>query len=212
VTARLLAVTAVTRPAPDAALSRRSPLMLTSASVVLGVAAHVLGGGGAAVDCVPLLVAAALGVLTTFAAQRVAGITYRGAPIAVAMLGVGQLGIHLTLSASLNSHFEAVPEHASLELLSVLGLRCGLLAAHAAATAVLVVLLFGAHRSAESAHHLFSHARRCTHLRIVLAPPRSDGRITAVVAAPDRVPAFAAQQWQPGQATSRRGPPLAFAP
>jgi hypothetical protein len=210
VTTTLLGVTAVTRPAPDAALSRRSPLVLTSASVVLGVAAHVLGGGGAAVDCVPLLVAAALGVLTTFAAQRVAGFTYRGAPIAVAMLGVGQLGIHLALSASLNSHFEAVPEHASLELLSVLGLRCGLLAAHAAATAVLVVLLFGAHRSAESALHLFSHARRCA-LRIVLAPPRSDGRITAVVAAPDRVPAFVAQQWRPGEATSRRGPPPAFA-
>jgi len=76
--------------------------MLPSASVVLGVAAHVLGGGGA-VDCVPLLVAAALGVLTTFAAQRVAGTTYRGAPLAVAMLGVGQLGIHPALSASLNS-------------------------------------------------------------------------------------------------------------
>jgi hypothetical protein len=187
-------------------------LVLTSASVVLGVAAHVLGGGGAAVDCVPLLVAAALGVLTTFAAQRVAGITYRGAPIAVAMLGVGQLAIHLTLSASLSSHFEAVPEHASLGLLSVLGLRCGLLAAHAAATAVLVVLLFGAHRSAESALHLFSHARRCTRMRIVLAPPRADGRITTVVTAPDRVLAFAAQQWRPGQATSRRGPPLALAP
>jgi hypothetical protein len=75
---------------------------------------------------------------------------------------------------------------------------------------VLVVLLFGAHRSAESALHLFSHARRYA-LRIVLAPPRSDGRITAVVAAPDRVPAFVAQQWRPGEATSRRGPPPAFA-
>ena len=178
---------------------------------MLGVAAHVLGGGGAAVDCVPLLVAAALGVLTAFAAQRVAGITYRGTPIAVAMLGVGQLAIHLTLSASLSSHFEAVPEHASLGLLSVLGLRCGLLAAHATATAVLVVLLFGAHQSAESALHLFSHARRCTRMRIVLAPPRADGRITTVVMAPDRVLAFAAQQWRPGQATSRRGPPVAFA-
>ena len=210
-TTTLLGVTAVTRPAPAAALSRRSPLVLTSASVVLGVAAHVLGGGGAVIDCVPLLVAAALGVFTTFAAQRVAGLTYRGAPIAVAMLGIGQLGIHLALSASLSSHFQAVPEHASLGLLSVLGLRCGLVTAHAAATAVLVVLLFGAHRSAESALHLFSHARRCAHLRIVLAPPRADGRITAVVAAPDRVPAFAAQQLRPGQATSRRGPPPAFA-
>jgi hypothetical protein len=76
---------------------------------------------------------------------------------------------------------------------------------------VLVVLLFGAHRSAESALHLFSHARLCTHLRIVLAPPRTDARITAIVAAPDRVLAFVAQQWRPGQATSRRGPPPAFA-
>ncbi|HEX4251045.1 MAG TPA: hypothetical protein VH008_24480 [Pseudonocardia sp.] len=204
-------MTAVTRLAPDAAPPCRSPLVLTGATVVLGLAAHVLGGGGAVLDCAPLLVAAALGVATALAARRVAGLTYRGAPVAVGMLGIGQLGMHLALSASLSAHIAAAPDHASPGHIAVLGLRCGLLAAHAGATAVLVVLLFGAHQSAESALHLISHARHCVHLPAVLASPRADERTTALPPAPDRVLDFAAQQWRSGLARPRRGPPTAFA-
>jgi hypothetical protein len=171
------------------------------------LAAHVLGGGRPVLHFIPLLAAAALGVLTTFIAARAAGITYRPGSVAFTMLGAGQLGMHLILSVSASDHPDLMMAQGSPGLISLFGLGCGVLATHTAATAVMAILLLGAHQSASAAFHLMCRAYRRLRVLVVLAPRSDDGPSPAVVPSPDRQVVFSGQQWCRGLARPRRGPP-----
>lgn len=186
--------------------------MLAGCTIVLGVAAHVLGGGGDGIECLPLLVAATSGVATALAARRIAGHTHRGAAAAVTLLGIGQLGMHLALSVSLSTHLESMTAQSPLPPPHVLGLTCGLVLAHTATTGLLVVLLLGAHRSADLAFHLLSHAPCRSRWLVVPAPRRSDWRLLATNPNPEWTTAalLVAQQWHYGPVRPRRGPPRMF--
>ncbi|WP_028937348.1 hypothetical protein [Pseudonocardia spinosispora] len=189
----------------------RSPVVLAAGTIVLGVAAHVLGGGGGAVESLPLLMATTFGVATTLAARRVAGRTCRGAAGAAALLGIGQFGMHLALSVSVSNHFDPITEHSSQQ--HILGLSCGLVLAHTLTTALLVVLVLGAHRSAELALRLLSHTPRVPRLLMVLMPRRSDRQFVAVTPSPELTTAalLVAQRLHNGPVGPRRGPPRVFA-
>lgn len=191
---------AVTRLGSSRGSAGQSPLVLGAVTIGLGLTAHLVGGGSA-VDCAPLLLAAVIAVVTTLAAQRAVAPAYRGAPIAVGLLGVGQLGMHLALS----SHEAADPAATS-----VLGLSCGWIVTHTVATAVLAVLLLGAHQSAELALHLLSHARERIVMRIVFVAPR-DECVDRSPAPEKRHVSRRSQQWRYGTAQSRRGPPALLA-
>lgn len=191
---------AVTRLGSLRGFVGQSPCGLGAATIGLGLTAHVLGGGRA-VDCAPLLLASAIAVVTTLVAQRVAVPAYRGAPIAVALLGVGQFGMHVALS----SHGATDPAAASL-----LGLSCGLIVTHSVATALLAVLLLGAHQAAELALHLLSRARRHMDVRITVAPP-VDAVMGWTPAPESGHRSRGDQQWRYGVARPRRGPPALLA-
>lgn len=178
---------------------RQPPALLAAVAVGLGVGAHILGGG-VAVDCVPLLLAAALGVISALTAQRLAGQTYHGASIAVLALSVGQFAMHVALNGHLAT--DSATD-------SFLGLNCSLVATHTVATALLAVLLLGAHQCTELALHLLFCAARRVSVRITLVLlPSPDQTVMVTTAAPawERV-SRSGQQWCHGIARPRRGPP-----
>lgn len=174
--------------------------MLGGATIGLGVTAHVLGGG-TSIDCAPLLLAAVIAVVTTLVAQRLAAPAYGGAPIAVAVLGAGQFGMHLAL----RGHETADPA-----VRSFLGLSCGVIVAHTIATALLAVLLLGAQQSAELALHLISRVRQRVDVRIVFVAPSDEDPDQASTPG-ERHESRRSQQWRYGVVQPRRGPPALVA-
>lgn len=182
--------------------------MAAAATILLGVIAHVAGGGGAALDCLPLMAAAVLGVATTHAAQRFAAHTYRGVPAAAALLVVGQAGMHLALSMSLDTHLDSIAAQSGPAPVLVLKLSGGLIVAHAAATALLMILLLGTHQSAELALHVLVHACRAVRTLVAPARPPTWTGLTTVGPCLAREPAaLGSEQWRYGPVRPRRGPP-----
>lgn len=180
--------------------SRR--IWLAAATVVLGVAAHVVGGGGADVNCAPLVAAALFAVTTTFVADRL--VDYRrGCGIgAVTLVGTGQLVMHVELSGALAGH--ASPTGIGL------GLTCGLVVTHAVATGAIVVMLLGVQRTLELPLRLASQSRAWL-WALILPPtkPLDETPPWASCIVDDEVPAAIRHAWH-GLTDRRRGPPMEF--
>lgn len=163
----------------------QSPPVLAALTVGLGLAAHLLRGG-TSIDCLPLLAAAGVGVLTTLSAQRAAGGAYYGALAAVTVLGIGLWGLHIAFGDPLGGH--------------------------APGTTLLVIFLLGAHQAVEAALHLLARGPHRWIAHIVAAPPVA-AYATDEIPSPrfpivrDRVTRY----WGYGLSRPRRGPPPAFA-
>lgn len=179
--------------------------MLVGATIGLGVLAHVLGGGAAPIDCLPLWAGTLLAVIGTLMAQRAMGGTTRAVVSASALLGLGQFGMHLALSTAVirHTHSQAGRSGLSAELLSTLS--CGLVAAHATAAMLLVVLMLGAHQSVELTLRVLTQL--CRRVGLLVSPAPDDHIVTSgLVVASD--PIATGRHWRYGSIRSRRGPPV----
>lgn len=159
-------------------------MVLAVAAVVLGVGAHVVGGGDASLSCLPLLAAALAGVGATLVADRVAGYS-RGAGPAACLLGVGQLAMHLLLRQSLSLHPTAAEAVVRGTPFRVLGLSCELVAAHTIASAVLVILLLGTQRSVELVVRPLTRARTWLQVPILTSPTDSADGLARLIPTPE---------------------------
>jgi len=172
--------------------------MLAGTTVALGMAAHALGGGGVDLSRLPLIVAALAGVAATLAADRVAGYHRRTGAGVVGLVGGGQLAMHLVLSRSLTAHTSL----AEIES----GLSCGLVAAHAVATGVLIALVLGVQRVLDLPITLVSRARTWLWTRFAITLVPSD-EFSGVPAIPADEHIHAIRMARHGRVRSRRGPP-----
>lgn len=168
------------------------------AAIALGLVAHVVGGAGTEWSCIPLLAASALGALATFGADRLAGYRSRSAGPAIALLGVGQLAMHLVLSGSMDVHADPSAS-------AGLGLTCGLVTAHAAVTGALTVLLLGAQRSLAALAGLLTRVAKLLRVRFDGPSPVAVPRTGPVVGVP--TPAAVRLVYY-GSVRPRRGPPV----
>ena len=199
-------MTAVTRAQFREGLPRRSPLLMVGATVGLGIVAHVLGGGPAPVDCLPLWGGTLLAVVGTLTAQR----AMRGSPRMVfsasALLGLGQFGMHMALSTALIRHSHPAGDRSedSEEVLS--SFSCGLVAAHTAAAMLLVILLMGAHYSVALALRVL--AALCRRVGLLVVSPSPDDHVVTSTRVIGFDPGATGQRWRYGSVHSRRGPPL----
>jgi hypothetical protein len=181
-----------------AADGRRFVLALATAA--LGPIAHVLGGGGTHLTCLPLIAAALAGVLCTLLADRISGYQRRASMGMIGLVGGGQLAMHVSLNASL-------PEHVSVDHAG-LGLTCDLVVTHAIATGLLIGLILGMPRLLEPPMRLLSRASAwfwpgwC----VVLVP--ADNVSGAVPTSPAPAGNDAVRMDRYGPVRPRRGPPL----
>jgi hypothetical protein len=116
----------------------RRRVAVCALAVALGVAAH-LAGGGLQLSCLSVLGAGLLGVLGTLAADCVAGNPFRAGGAVVALLGGGQLAMHLALSVQVGPPVDSPA--------AGLAPTFGMLAAHAVVTVVLTTLMLGVQRA-----------------------------------------------------------------
>jgi hypothetical protein len=171
--------------------------------VALGLLAHVVGGGGVSLSCAPLIVATLGGVAATLVADRLAGYERTLSRGVVAMVGAGQLVMHLALSVSLMGDTSADT--------GTWGLSCRIVVAHAVAAGVLVALLLGVQRLLDVPLALLDRARAwlSTCLLISVGPCVEDSGISGV----DVYAAAVAGVWiEPfvAKVLTRRGPPSAM--
>jgi hypothetical protein len=175
--------------------------LLALTTVAVGVAAHLLGGGGATLRGLPLVAAVLAGVAATVLADRLVGYHRRVGAGAVGLVGGGQLLMHLLLSGALSEHPD--PPAGLGPVLS-----CGVVLAHAGATGVLVAALLGTQRLLELPLSLISRARGWLRVTRWTVPVAADGRIAACVLAPATRAAASVVRIDPfGVSRSRRGPP-----
>lgn len=199
----------VTRVRPEVAVCQ-SPPVLAALTVGLGLAAHLVSGGRS-IECLPLLAAAGIGVLTALSTRRIAGQVYDGAFAAVTLLGVGLWGAHIALSEPLNGLGNG--ESLAAESARITGgFNHGVLAVHAPGTTLLVIFLLGACQAVEVALHLLALGRQRWIVCIVAAPPATAYAVRKVFSSRfETIRNRGARHWGYGLSRPRRGPPLTFA-
>ncbi|HEY1969147.1 MAG TPA: hypothetical protein VGH89_14455 [Pseudonocardia sp.] len=181
--------------------ANRRRFVLASATAGLGLMAHVLGGGGVSLSCLPLIAAAVAGVLFTLLADRISGYQRRASLGMIGLVGGGQLAMHLSLNASLPGH--AAAEHVGL------GLTCGLVVTHAISTGVLIGLMLGLPRLLELPVALLARASAWfwPGWYVVLVPvDHVSDAVTTTSPAPAGTDAVRMDYY--GPVRPRRGPPV----
>ncbi len=171
---------------------------LSFSAIAFGLVAHIVGGSGADWSCVPLVAASGLAALATLGADRLIGYHSRAAGPAIALLGGGQLAMHLALSGALDLHADRFAS-------SGMGLTCGVVVAHAVATGALSVLLLGAQRSMALLAALLDRAARLVRIWF-----RGPGAVTETGERPvvEVAPGAAVRLLRYGPVRPRRGPPV----
>lgn len=167
-------------------------MKLGSAAVALGIGIH-LQGAGSRISCAAILVAGVVGLLPTLLAHRAVRSSLRSAFAAAMIVSLGQLAMHVSLSApALSPRISPTDMHAVCLLL-----------AHGIATVVLTAYLLGLQRTLQLVAEVYARLR--SWLRVSLVVPRPCPVVNTL---PDSAVRRGFAAATPTYQHGRRGPPL----